>query len=175
MFGSRQRTYIMSHMFANELPRGPYQLEFGGRSTEQLQSNQCPKKRSYRCMSQEQIEGLDAFFKLNDHPNESERKELGHCLGLDPSQIKFWFQNKRTKLKTLSQREENKTLKAENEKLRAENAMLRAQMNRSMETNMCGPPTTLIMSNVQQQLGAENTLIRPRILQNLYLDRFRNF
>ncbi|WJX71840.1 hypothetical protein P8452_55789 [Trifolium repens] len=165
MFGSQQRRYIMSHMFENELPRGPYQLEFGGQTSEQEQQ---PKKRSYRCITQEQIEELDAFFKLNDHPNESERKDLGHHLGLDPSQIKYWFQNKRTKLKTLSQREENKALKEENEKLRAENAMLRAQMNRSKETNMCGPPTTMIMSNVHQQLGAENTLIRPRYPYNLF-------
>jgi hypothetical protein len=44
---------------------------------------------------------LISFFKLKDHPNESERKELGHRLGLDPSLVKFWFQNKRTKLKVI--------------------------------------------------------------------------
>jgi hypothetical protein len=57
MFGSQQRRYIMSHMFENELPRGPYQLEFGGQTSEQEQQ---PKKRSYRCITQEQIEELDA-------------------------------------------------------------------------------------------------------------------
>ncbi|WJX68041.1 hypothetical protein P8452_52452 [Trifolium repens] len=127
MFGSRQRRNIVSHMFENELP------------SEQPQPDQCPKKRSNLCITQEQIEELDVFFKLKDHPNESERKELGHRLGLDPSQVKFWFWNKRTKLKILSQREENKALKEKNEKLRAENAILRAQMNRFKETNMCGP------------------------------------
>jgi hypothetical protein len=60
MYGSRQLRNIMSHMFENELPREPYQLESGSSSSEQPQPNQCPKKGSNRCITQEQIEELDA-------------------------------------------------------------------------------------------------------------------
>ena len=41
------------------------------------------------------------FFKECPHPNEKQRQELGRELELSTRQIKFWFQNKRTKMKVL--------------------------------------------------------------------------
>ncbi|CAJ2651004.1 unnamed protein product [Trifolium pratense] len=171
MFGSSssssssQHDHIMNNMFEDELLKANdehYKMEFGGpsRQSDEQQPNQCLKKRNYRRHTQEQIEELDAFFKRNAHPDERERKELGRRLGLEPSQIKFWFQNRRTGLKVRSEREENELLKAEIEKLRAE-------MNRHKETpttcNVCGIPATLVMSNEQQQLRLENALLRKEL------------
>ncbi|GAU24864.1 hypothetical protein TSUD_115880 [Trifolium subterraneum] len=72
MFGSSSSSsrsnHIMNDMFEDELPRAreeSFQMEFGGPSRpsdeqQQQQPNQCPKKRSYRRHTQEQIDELDA-------------------------------------------------------------------------------------------------------------------
>lgn len=39
------------------------------------------------------------FFKECPHPDDRQRNELGRELGLEPLQVKFWFQNKRTQIK----------------------------------------------------------------------------
>jgi len=36
------------------------------------------------------------------HPDEAERRQLAVEVGLEPKQIKFWFQNKRTLLKVIN-------------------------------------------------------------------------
>ena len=45
-----------------------------------------------------------SFFKQCPHPDDKQRKELSRDLGLEPLQVKFWFQNKRTQMK-VSKRE----------------------------------------------------------------------
>lgn len=45
------------------------------------------------------IEYFCSFFKECPHPDAKQRNELSHALGLEPLQIKFWFQNKRTQMK----------------------------------------------------------------------------
>ena len=42
------------------------------------------------------------FFKEYPHPDDKQRKELSRELGLEPLQVKFWFQNKRTQMKVLT-------------------------------------------------------------------------
>ncbi|XP_031102990.1 homeobox-leucine zipper protein HDG2-like [Ipomoea triloba] len=93
-------------------------------------ANQQSSKRSkpYHRHTQHQIQELEAFFKECPHPTDKHRKELGRRLGLEPLQIKFWFQNKRTQVKTHNEREENETLRAEAQMLRAENARLRQEL-----------------------------------------------
>jgi len=39
------------------------------------------------------------FFKECPHPDDKQRKELSRELSLEPLQVKFWFQNKRTQMK----------------------------------------------------------------------------
>jgi homeobox-leucine zipper protein len=41
------------------------------------------------------------FFKQCPHPDDKQRKQLSRDLGLEPLQVKFWFQNKRTQMKVL--------------------------------------------------------------------------
>jgi hypothetical protein len=45
---------------------------------------------------------LIRFFKECPHPDDKQRKELSRELGLEPLQVKFWFQNKRTQMKASS-------------------------------------------------------------------------
>lgn len=42
-----------------------------------------------------------SFFKECPHPDDKQRKELSRDLGLEPLQVKFWFQNKRTQMKVM--------------------------------------------------------------------------
>lgn len=39
------------------------------------------------------------MFKECPHPDENQRMQLSRELGLEPRQIKFWFQNRRTQMK----------------------------------------------------------------------------
>jgi homeobox-leucine zipper protein len=39
------------------------------------------------------------LFKECPHPDEKQRGELSKRLSLDPRQVKFWFQNRRTQMK----------------------------------------------------------------------------
>jgi homeobox-leucine zipper protein len=42
---------------------------------------------------------LCRMFKECPHPDENQRAQLSRELGLEPRQIKFWFQNRRTQMK----------------------------------------------------------------------------
>lgn len=42
---------------------------------------------------------FNRFFKECPHPDDKQRKQLSRELGLEPLQVKFWFQNKRTQMK----------------------------------------------------------------------------
>lgn len=42
------------------------------------------------------------MFKECPHPDEKQRLHLSREVGLDPRQIKFWFQNRRTQMKVTS-------------------------------------------------------------------------
>ncbi|KAL0354126.1 UNVERIFIED_CONTAM: Homeobox-leucine zipper protein ROC2 [Sesamum angustifolium] len=57
------------------------------------------KRKRYHRHTPQQIQEMEAFFKQCPHPNNNQRKELSEKLGLEPLQVKFWFQNKRTQLK----------------------------------------------------------------------------
>jgi hypothetical protein len=45
---------------------------------------------------------MASFFKECPHPDDKQRKELSRELGLEPLQVKFWFQNKRTQMKVIT-------------------------------------------------------------------------
>ncbi|KAK1396087.1 hypothetical protein POM88_005950 [Heracleum sosnowskyi] len=66
------------------------------------------------------INALEEYFKEHSHPNELQRNELALRLGMHPTQVMCWFQNKRTQMRSQSKREENELLKSENNMLRAQ-------------------------------------------------------
>ncbi|CAN6234695.1 unnamed protein product [Urochloa humidicola] len=84
-------------------------------------------KRGKRFTAQQIIE-LEFSFQLGAHPNDSERQEIANRIGLDTRQVKFWFQNRRTKTKVKAVGDENKDIKRENAQLQAENMILQKKM-----------------------------------------------
>ncbi|XP_057971175.1 homeobox-leucine zipper protein ROC8 [Malania oleifera] len=112
----------------------------GSRSSgDQEASNSQKGKKSYHRHTAYQIQRLEAFFKECPHPDENQRKQLGKELGLEPRQIKFWFQNKRTQTKTQNERADNSALRMENEKIQCENLLMRESL-KNIVCSSCGGP-----------------------------------
>uniref|UniRef100_A0A914X9A7 Homeobox protein engrailed-like n=1 Tax=Plectus sambesii TaxID=2011161 RepID=A0A914X9A7_9BILA len=57
------------------------------------------EKRPRTAFTSEQLNRLKSEFTDNRYLTEKRRQELAHELGLNESQIKIWFQNKRAKIK----------------------------------------------------------------------------
>ncbi|KAL6990809.1 Homeobox-leucine zipper protein PROTODERMAL FACTOR 2 [Sarracenia purpurea var. burkii] len=125
--------------------------------------NQRPKKKRYHRHTQHQIQEMEAFFKECPHPDDKQRKDLGRRLGLEPLQVKFWFQNKRTQMKSQHERHENSQLRAENEKLRAENIRYKEALSNATCPNCGGPAAIGEMSFDEQHLRIENARLRDEI------------
>ncbi|KAF7840655.1 homeobox-leucine zipper protein MERISTEM L1 [Senna tora] len=130
---------------------------------DQEDPNQRPKKKRYHRHTQRQIQEMEAFFKECPHPDDKQRKELSRELGLEPLQVKFWFQNKRTQMKAQHERHENAILKAENEKLRAENHRYKEALTNASCPNCGGPAALGEMSFDEQHLRIENARLREEI------------
>uniref|UniRef100_M4C9C8 Uncharacterized protein n=1 Tax=Brassica campestris TaxID=3711 RepID=M4C9C8_BRACM len=131
-------------------------------SGEELQDpNQRPnKKKRYHRHTQRQIQELESFFKECPHPDDKQRKELSRDLGLEPLQIKFWFQNKRTQMKAQHERHDNQILKSDNDKLRAENNRYKEALSNATCPSCGGPAATGEMSFDEQHLRIENARLR---------------
>ncbi|NWR89359.1 HME2 protein, partial [Anthoscopus minutus] len=56
-------------------------------------------KRPRTAFTAEQLQRLKAEFQTNRYLTEQRRQSLAQELGLNESQIKIWFQNKRAKIK----------------------------------------------------------------------------
>ncbi|CAH9082336.1 unnamed protein product [Cuscuta europaea] len=126
--------------------------------------NQRPnKKKRYHRHTQHQIQEMESFFKECPHPDDKQRKDLGRRLGLEPLQVKFWFQNKRTQMKAQHERSENSQLRAENEKLRADNIRYQEALSNATCPNCGGPAAIGEMSFDEQQLRIENVRLREEI------------
>ncbi|KAJ8470051.1 hypothetical protein OPV22_024394 [Ensete ventricosum] len=135
-----------------------------GGSEDELQDNgsRGKRKRHHRHTT-DQIQRLEAFFKECPHPDDRQRNELGRELGLEPLQVKFWFQNKRTQIKNQSEREENQRLKDENDRLLSENLRLKEALSGACCPNCGGPPHLGEMSIDEQELQAENARLQDEI------------
>uniref|UniRef100_A0A0D6QXF5 Homeobox domain-containing protein n=1 Tax=Araucaria cunninghamii TaxID=56994 RepID=A0A0D6QXF5_ARACU len=126
---------------------------------EQLQQ---PRKKRYHRHTARQIQELEAMFKECPHPDEKQRLQLSKDLGLEPRQVKFWFQNRRTQMKAQHERADNSVLRSENEKIRCENIAIREALKNVICPN-CGGPSSEMSFEGQQQLRMENARLREEL------------
>ncbi|WOL15697.1 hypothetical protein Cni_G24478 [Canna indica] len=134
-----------------------------GASGDDQDQNQRPKKKRYHRHTQHQIQEMENFFKQCPHPDDKQRKELSRELGLEPLQVKFWFQNKRTQVKNQHERSENSQLRSENDKLRAENMRYKEALTNASCPNCGGPAALGDMSFDEHHLRIENARLREEI------------
>ncbi|KAJ8493346.1 hypothetical protein OPV22_015067 [Ensete ventricosum] len=125
--------------------------------------SQRPRKKRYHRHTQHQIQEMEAFFKECPHPDDKQRKELSRELSLEPLQVKFWFQNKRTQMKNQHERQENNQLRAENERLRDENLRYKEGLSNASCPNCGGPASLGEMSFDEHHLRIENARLREEI------------
>ncbi|XP_039061410.1 homeobox-leucine zipper protein ANTHOCYANINLESS 2-like [Hibiscus syriacus] len=122
-----------------------------------------PRKKRYHRHTPQQIQELEALFKECPHPDEKQRLELSKRLCLETRQVKFWFQNRRTQMKTQLERHENSSLRQENDKLRAENTSIRDAMGNPICSNCGGPAIVGDISLEEQHLRIENARLKDEL------------
>ncbi|PNY16387.1 homeobox-leucine zipper protein anthocyaninless 2-like [Trifolium pratense] len=119
-----------------------------------------PRKKRYHRHTPQQIQELESMFKECPHPDEKQRLELSKRLCLETRQVKFWFQNRRTQMKTQLERHENSLLRQANDKLRVENMSIREAMRNPMCSNCGGPTIINEISLEEQHLRIENARLK---------------
>ncbi|URE02444.1 Homeobox-leucine zipper protein [Musa troglodytarum] len=134
-----------------------------GGSGEDLEQENPRKKKRYHRHTPQQIQELEALFKECPHPDEKQRMELSKRLCLEVRQVKFWFQNRRTQMKTQIERHENMILRQENDKLRAENLSIREAMRNPMCCNCGGPAVLSEISLEEQHLRIDNARLKDEL------------
>ncbi|KAG8083038.1 hypothetical protein GUJ93_ZPchr0014g47281 [Zizania palustris] len=121
------------------------------------------RKKRYHRHTPQQIQELETLFKECPHPDEKQRAELSGRLHLEPRQVKFWFQNRRTQMKMQLERHDNVLLKQENDKLRAENLSILETMRNSV-CGGCGSPAMLgELSLEEHHLRVENARLKDEL------------
>ncbi|XP_073130915.1 homeobox-leucine zipper protein HDG11-like [Henckelia pumila] len=133
----------------------------GGSGSGDKETNNSQKgETQFRRHSEQQIQRLEAFFKECPHPDENQRQQLSRELSLDPTQIKFWFQNKRTQKKAQSDRAENNVLRSANERFRSENLAMQEAVRNSLCQSCIGSALGEDEKHgVLQRLKMENVLL----------------
>ncbi|KAJ6806597.1 homeobox-leucine zipper protein ROC8-like isoform X1 [Iris pallida] len=121
------------------------------------------KKKRYHRHTPRQIQELEAMFKLCPHPDEKQRMQLSRDLGLEPKQIKFWFQNRRTQMKAQHERQDNCSLRSENDKIRCENIAIREALKNIICPNCGGPPVSEDSYFDEQKLRMENARLKEEL------------
>ncbi|KAL5859790.1 hypothetical protein ACOSQ4_001086 [Xanthoceras sorbifolium] len=135
----------------------------GASGDDQDAADNPPRKKRYHRHTPQQIQELESLFKECPHPDEKQRLELSRRLCLETRQVKFWFQNRRTQMKTQLERHENSLLRQENDKLRAENMSIRDAMRNPICTNCGGPAIIGDISLEEQHLRIENARLKDEL------------
>ncbi|GAB2271660.1 Homeobox-leucine zipper protein ANTHOCYANINLESS 2 [Dionaea muscipula] len=147
----------------HESRSGSDNMDGGSGDDQDAADNNPPRKKKYHRHTPQQIQELEAVFKECPHPDEKQRSELSRRLNLENRQVKFWFQNRRTQMKTQLERHENSMLRQENDKLRVENMAIREAMRNPICTNCGGPAITGDISIEEQHMRIENARLKDEL------------
>ncbi|KAL8160214.1 hypothetical protein V2J09_001751 [Rumex salicifolius] len=121
------------------------------------------RRKKYNRHTTFQIQELEGFFKKCPHPDERQRTELGRKLGMDSKQVKFWFQNRRTQMKTQLERHENVLLKQEFDKLKMENMALKEYIFKPL-CKECGGDAVQISID-EHRLRMDNAQLKQELIR----------
>ncbi|KAL0428924.1 UNVERIFIED_CONTAM: Homeobox-leucine zipper protein ANTHOCYANINLESS 2 [Sesamum radiatum] len=131
----------------------------GASGDDQDAADKPPRKKRYHRHTPQQIQELEASVLIL-----MKSKDWSLAKGFAwTRQVKFWFQNRRTQMKTQLERHENSILRQENDKLRAENLSIREAMRNPICTNCGGPAIIGEISLEEQHLRIENARLKDEL------------
>ncbi|TVU13810.1 hypothetical protein EJB05_37239, partial [Eragrostis curvula] len=134
----------------------------GGRDNSHESEASSSKAKRHKA---KQILALESLFQSCSHPDDETRRALGTKIGMDPQQIKNWFQNKRSQNKLKSCWDENREIRSINTMLQDENFKLRQRiLEQSCFSCHChmSPPQQL---SEKQRLLIENARLKEQYLR----------
>jgi len=135
------------------------------------------------------------IFRECPYPNENRRRQISEELELSLNQVKFWFQNRKTKLKVvyyflydasflrtiiytlvlcnfqaISERIDNNALRRENENIQSENLLMRESLQNAFCLSCGGLPVGSVERKLQlQSLKAKNIQLAKEASKLFYL------
>ncbi|XP_058181924.1 homeobox-leucine zipper protein ANTHOCYANINLESS 2-like isoform X1 [Rhododendron vialii] len=143
---------------------GSDQFEGASSDDEDGRSGKQKRKKKYHRHTPYQIKELEDYFNNGGyHPNENQRFELGKKLSLDSKQVKFWFQNRRTQLKTQVERYQNSILKRQMEQLVIENIRMKEAIRNPICNNCGGPAILGDISIEERHFRVENARLKDEL------------
>ncbi|XP_014517363.2 homeobox-leucine zipper protein HDG11-like [Vigna radiata var. radiata] len=120
-------------------------------------------KKAYHGHNSDRTSKLEEMFRKCPHPTKSIRLQMAEELGLEPKQVKFWFQNKRTQIKTQTERINNNIFRIENERIRKDNLLLREAFKNITCATCGGPSNDENRKHSLEQLRLENARLREEL------------
>ncbi|XP_020227921.1 homeobox-leucine zipper protein GLABRA 2 [Cajanus cajan] len=147
---------------------GVHEIEDNDKDDKDDDKRRKKKRKKFNRHTPEQIREMEALFKESPHPDENQRQQLSKQLGLSSRQVKFWFQNRRTQIKTIQERHENSLLKTELESLRAENKSMRETIN-----NSSCPNCSTVTANLHGSMSTEKHLLIENAKLKIEVEKLR--
>ncbi|KAG5579800.1 hypothetical protein H5410_050427 [Solanum commersonii] len=113
--------------------------------------------------SDKQIQELEVAFKEDRYPDATTRLELAAKLSMGSKQVNYWFQNKRSRIKSQSEQHESKLLKQEYDKLHTEYISMK-EMMKNPTCGQCHGKTISMNINVDEhQLKNEQAQLEDEV------------
>ncbi|KAE8809966.1 Homeobox-leucine zipper protein ROC5 [Hordeum vulgare] len=129
-------------------------------------SNKRKRGRHANRHCKEHILELEAIFEECPHPDETVRLALSKRVGMDPHQVKFWFQNRRNAKKNQNERQQNAVLRVENAMLEEDNRAIKAAMLNKTCSACKGPMVHIVpLTPELRRLHTENEKLKAELLR----------
>ncbi|XP_062208962.1 homeobox-leucine zipper protein ROC6-like [Phragmites australis] len=129
-----------------------------------LPKRKTSSKRVKRHTTQ-QIQELEAAYRECAHPDVKTQRALGRRIGMEASQVKVWFQNRRTEMKKKAHAQQNKLIQQENAALLPANLSLREAMLTQLCVTCGGGTVPTKPSSEKQRLLTENARLKDEYLR----------
>ncbi|CAN6234696.1 unnamed protein product [Urochloa humidicola] len=112
------------------------------------------------CFTPEKIQELESLFQQCAHPDDEIYQDMAIMVGLETSQVKFWFQSQHRQMQLVNAVEdENNDIRQQNNKLLAENKKLQQQLL-PQPCGGCRHPTDEKWRLFSENISLSNTYLR---------------
>ncbi|WJX24172.1 hypothetical protein P8452_13311 [Trifolium repens] len=130
------------------------------RNMADAQQDRNKSKEANKRHSPLQTSRLEEIFMTVEHPTTDQISDIAKEIGLQPRQVKFWFQNRRTQKKCKTEKTVRNVFLAENERLKNENIQMKEQLKNILCTT-CG--RRFCKNHSVEQLMLENARLREEV------------